>query len=190
MTEYQSVPGWETAGHGRRNAIAAIGAVAVVVVITLVVVLLVTQRSDGPVAVSLDPAAQVGADPFSPTVAVGDPVSLSVPAETVADLGLASPVTRPSCDGSGIVVLGSAVTPGRYAADVSSFLGRFPGSSYLRTDASCPSLRQAIRSTPSTGQPVTRPQRSARRSLQPAATRTASGSTPRRTPPERSTADA
>lgn len=58
------------------------------------------------------------------------------------DLGLSTPMTRPSCDGRGIVVLYSAVTPGAYAQEISSALAQYPGASYLRTDMSCPSLRQ------------------------------------------------
>lgn len=58
------------------------------------------------------------------------------------DLGLSVPMSRPSCDGRGIVVLYSAVTPGAYAQEISTALAQFPGSSYLRTDMACPSLRQ------------------------------------------------
>lgn len=57
------------------------------------------------------------------------------------DLGLAVPMTRPSCDGRGIVVLYSAVTPGAYAQEIASALAQNPGASYLRTDMACPSLR-------------------------------------------------
>ncbi|MGW4339131.1 protein kinase domain-containing protein [Rhodococcus koreensis] len=75
--------------------------------------------------------------------------SVSVPAAPAqrmprfGDLGLSVPMSQPSCDGTGIVVLGSAVTPGQYAEDVQSFLVEHPGASYLRTDQACPSLRQA-----------------------------------------------
>lgn len=58
------------------------------------------------------------------------------------DLGLATPMTRPSCDGRGIVVLYSAVTPGAYESEVRSALASNPGARYLRTDQACPSLRQ------------------------------------------------
>ena len=50
-------------------------------------------------------------------------------------------MSRPACDGRGIVVLYSAVTPGSYAQEIASALARFPGASYLRTDMACPSLR-------------------------------------------------
>lgn len=57
------------------------------------------------------------------------------------DLGLATPMTRPSCDGRGIVVLYSAVTPGAYESEIRTALANHPGSRYLRTDQACPSLR-------------------------------------------------
>lgn len=60
---------------------------------------------------------------------------------STGDLGLSTPMTRPVCDGRGIVVLYSAVTPGAYAQEISSALASYPGSSYLRTDMACPSLR-------------------------------------------------
>jgi serine/threonine-protein kinase len=59
-------------------------------------------------------------------------------------------MTRPTCDGLGIVVVGSAVTPGSYESDIQNFLNAHPGASYLRTDQSCPSLNQAT----SEGNPI------------------------------------
>ncbi|WP_328812302.1 DUF1942 domain-containing protein [Rhodococcus sp. NBC_00297] len=59
------------------------------------------------------------------------------------DLDLPTPMTVPSCDGTGIVVLYSATAPGSYEQEVSEQLSRNSGSRYLRTDNSCPSLRQA-----------------------------------------------
>lgn len=58
------------------------------------------------------------------------------------DLGLATPISFLHCDGQGIVVLGSVTTPGLYAAGVQRLLDAHPGAFYLRTDQSCPSLRQ------------------------------------------------
>ena len=52
-------------------------------------------------------------------------------------------MSHPPCDGTGIVVLGNAISPGHYRADVQRMLAAHPGASYLRTDESCPSLRQA-----------------------------------------------
>lgn len=58
-------------------------------------------------------------------------------------LNVSVPMSRPPCDGTGIVVLGSVTTPGRYAEGVKRLLDANPGASYLRTDQSCPSLRPA-----------------------------------------------
>jgi serine/threonine-protein kinase len=52
-------------------------------------------------------------------------------------------MSQPACDGTGIVVLGSVTTPGQYSEGVQRLLDANPGASYLRTDQSCPSLRQA-----------------------------------------------
>ena len=52
-------------------------------------------------------------------------------------------MTRPACDGTGIVVLFSAVNPTAYAAEVHEALDANPGAAYLRTDQSCSSLTQA-----------------------------------------------
>jgi serine/threonine-protein kinase len=57
-------------------------------------------------------------------------------------------MSHPACDGTGIVVVGSAVTPGSYDADVQRFLNSSPGAEYLRTDESCPSLRQSLNGNP------------------------------------------
>lgn len=59
-----------------------------------------------------------------------------------SDLGLSTEITQPACDGRGIVVLGSATTPGAYREDVSALLQQYSGSGYLRTDETCPSLAQ------------------------------------------------
>lgn len=64
-------------------------------------------------------------------------------APQTGDLGLAQPISRPTCDGQGIVILGSVTTPGLYAAGVQRLLDANPGAFYLRTDHTCPSLRPA-----------------------------------------------
>ncbi|MFC9355169.1 serine/threonine-protein kinase [Rhodococcus sp. NPDC057014] len=91
------------------------------------------------------PPADVRQAPAAPSTET--PVPAPVPSSPVTarpgDLGLSIPIAQPRCDGTGIVVVGSAVTPGQYAEDVQSFLVAHPGSSYLRTDQACPSLRQA-----------------------------------------------
>ncbi|MDG5481246.1 serine/threonine-protein kinase [Mycolicibacterium gadium] len=59
------------------------------------------------------------------------------------DLGLPTPISNPACNGQWIAVLGSVTTPGKYQSGVQALLDQHPGASYLRTDQSCPSLRQA-----------------------------------------------
>ena len=59
------------------------------------------------------------------------------------DLGLTTPISYPKCDGQGIVIFGSVTTPGLYPAGVQHLLDAHPGAFYLRTDQTCPSLRQA-----------------------------------------------
>lgn len=65
------------------------------------------------------------------------------PSSNNASLNVATPISRPACDGTGIVVLGSVTTPGQYSEGVKRLLDANPGASYLRTDQSCPSLRRA-----------------------------------------------
>jgi serine/threonine-protein kinase len=69
--------------------------------------------------------------------------ALRAPSAPSGDLGLAQPMSRPNCNGQGIVVLGSVTTPGQYAAGVQRLLAAHPGASYPRTDQTCPSLRAA-----------------------------------------------
>jgi serine/threonine-protein kinase len=62
------------------------------------------------------------------------------PAPAVVDLGLDVPRTAPTCDGRYIVLVGSAVTPGRYREDVAALLAASPGADYLLTEGSCGSF--------------------------------------------------
>ena len=41
------------------------------------------------------------------------------------------------------MILENVTTPGLYDSAIPQYLAKHPGSSYLRTDQSCPSLRQA-----------------------------------------------
>lgn len=67
------------------------------------------------------------------------------PVQGGGDLGLGQPISHPSCNGQGIVILGSVTTPGLYAAGVQRLLYEHPGAFYLRTDQTCPSLRRGQR---------------------------------------------
>lgn len=64
------------------------------------------------------------------------------PSAPSGDLGLPVRISVPLCNGMGIVVLGNVTTPGRYVEGIAALLRLHPGASYLRTDQSCPSLRQ------------------------------------------------
>ncbi|WP_029116402.1 serine/threonine-protein kinase [Mycobacterium sp. URHB0044] len=160
----------ETASAGGSNQItisrrvaAIAGGVAVLVVVGLVAFLgarLGQSPAEAPTAspqksTLIRPEPTVGPSRPQRTVTqTAPPVTVTKPGQPPAvpplppsrppgDLGLETPISSPSCDGQGIVVLGSVTTPGQYAAGVQRLLNVFPGSSYLRTDRSCPSLRQA-----------------------------------------------
>lgn len=77
----------------------------------------------------------------APSRAPASPPNASSPSS--GDLNLDQPMSRPSCNGQGIVVLGSVTTPGHYEGGVQRLLAAHPGASYLRTDQTCPSLRAA-----------------------------------------------
>lgn len=66
------------------------------------------------------------------------------------DLGIPGrPMQQPPCDGAYITVLASPIGTQATASGVASVLEQYPGSNYLRTDQTCPSL------TPSSdGQPI------------------------------------
>jgi serine/threonine-protein kinase len=108
-------------------------------------------------AVAAPPAAPLPAPSPARTVPAADPAAAgaAVPTSTPVvlspaaargegDLGLATPVTRPACDGQFITIVGSAVQPGSYPADVARLLSRHPGSAYLFAGASCSSLRARL----------------------------------------------
>ena len=50
---------------------------------------------------------------------------------------------RPACDGSFITHIAASTEPTTAAGAIRNNLLRYPGSSYLRTDQTCPSLRAA-----------------------------------------------
>ncbi|TCW19868.1 hypothetical protein EDD19_1373 [Dietzia cinnamea] len=146
---------------GRNTAVWVLGGIVVVLLLVLAarVGYLVASQDDQPTAAPgaapitapvatespVVPSAEAPSSPSAPTpqAAPAAPRAPAAPqpAATVGDLGLDTPMSRPACDGRGIVVLYSAVTPGSYAQEIASALARFPGASYLRTDMACPSLR-------------------------------------------------
>jgi serine/threonine-protein kinase len=66
----------------------------------------------------------------------------------VGDLGLSVPIANVSCTGQHLTLVNSATTPGAYEVEIASMLAEFPGSSYLRTDASCGALTQDLNGNP------------------------------------------
>jgi len=105
----------------------------------------------------VEPATVTVTAPPPVTVTAPPPVIITAPAPATivlpapapeyraayGDLGLSIPMTRPACDGLGIVLLFSSVSPGAYAAEIQQALDSYPGSSYLRTDQACSSLTQS-----------------------------------------------
>ncbi|MEV4150894.1 protein kinase [Amycolatopsis sp. NPDC049691] len=94
------------------------------------------------------PAASGSVPPASPpvtTTQVSVRTSVATRVASGADLGLATAMTTPACDGSFVVILGSAVTPAGYRADVQRFLDAHPGAGYLHAPSTgCGSLRQQV----------------------------------------------
>ncbi len=102
---------------------------------------------DTPASVATTPAQVVPTtSPPLPQTTAPPPVDTVAPASTVVpgDLGLAQPMTRPSCDDTYITVLISSLDPATDATAVGDALTRYPGSAYLKTIETCPSLRPSV----------------------------------------------
>lgn len=93
----------------------------------------------GPDPAETEATTTISSTPTTPTAAL---TTAGPRSPTGPDLGLSKPISYPACDGTGIVVLGNAVNPSTYRSEVQRYLDRWPDASYLRTDYSCPSLRQ------------------------------------------------
>ncbi|WP_153275414.1 serine/threonine protein kinase [Rhodococcus sp. P1Y] len=144
----------------RTTALIVVAVVAAVVVLAGIgfTVLRLVGGETGGVATAIDesltPTKAVNSAPSLKTTGSAPSVQQSVtsapPAPTPTlpaqpargDLGLTVPISVPACTGTGIVVIQSAVEPASYTQEISSALAANPGASYLRTDNSCPSLRQ------------------------------------------------
>lgn len=160
-------PGWtdrpapapHDPARSRNGMVWALGSLAAVLLVALAGVvsyLLASGGGTSPTAMTAPaPSSEPASEKRTVTVTSTPPVAPSSAETQVAtgtgtgtggavagDLGLSVPMARPACDGAGIVVLHSAVTPGAYAQEISSALAQYPGASYLRTDMACPSLRQ------------------------------------------------
>lgn len=65
------------------------------------------------------------------------------------DLGISgTPMRSPACDDDYITIIASAVGAQATAASVEAVLDGFPGSNYLRTDQTCPSLNPSVGGEP------------------------------------------
>ncbi|SED09476.1 serine/threonine protein kinase [Amycolatopsis tolypomycina] len=143
-------------GGGRRASkapwlVAAVALLALVAVAAWFTILKPSSQA-GTTTAGTTPRSTSSTPPPSPTppvtatttqVTVRTSVATSISAG--ADLGLATAMSTPACDGSFIVIFGSAVTPARYRADVQRFLAAHPGAAYLHAPTTgCGSLRQQL----------------------------------------------
>ncbi|MFZ2510138.1 MAG: serine/threonine-protein kinase [Gordonia sp. (in: high G+C Gram-positive bacteria)] len=94
------------------------------------------------------PAAVTTATTTTTTTTATTTAATTTAARPPGDLGLATPISTPPCDGRTVAFVYNATNPGTYAQEVDAALARFPGSSYLRTDQSCQSLRQSLDGNP------------------------------------------
>jgi serine/threonine-protein kinase len=91
-------------------------------------------------------------DPTDSTAPTTVPVTAAPgagPDAVPGDLGIAGrPMQQPSCDGSYITVIASALGDSATAGGIAGLLEQYPGSEYLRTDQTCPSLRADVDGAP------------------------------------------
>jgi len=86
------------------------------------------------------PSSATETAPPTPTDATS--ATPSAPVAGQDPLGLGVPMTSPPCDGTWVVIVGSATDPASYAEDVSQLLGIDPQVKYVLTEGACSSLRQ------------------------------------------------
>jgi serine/threonine-protein kinase len=100
--------------------------------------------SSTPTPSSLTPSSATTA---APATTSPPPVSMppAVAAPSGADLGLAEPMSVPTCDGTYVTFVGAAVEPARYRTDVQRLLANHPGARYLHSPTTgCGSLRRQL----------------------------------------------
>jgi serine/threonine-protein kinase len=103
------------------------------------------------------------AAPTAPAATVPPPTAAPAPTTTIAtsststtrapdgsgDLGVEGhPIRRPECNGDYITVIASAVGDDASGPGLGIVLDQYPGSNYLRTDVTCPSLTQSVDGEP------------------------------------------
>ncbi len=89
-------------------------------------------------------------DSIAPTTTVTTPpTTLPIAAIGFGDLAVPGvQISEPPCDDIYVAVAANAVDPTMYLQAVSAALTLYPGSSYLRTDQSCSSLRPDLNGNP------------------------------------------
>jgi hypothetical protein len=134
---------------------------ALVLVAAVVAIVLTNPEVDGTTASDSQPEQTAGvedpADTPAPAVstpggteeptsapATTDPVGTptATPSGGNDPLGLGVAMTSPACDGTWVVILGSATDPATHADDVTALLSSNPEAKYVLTEGACSSLRQ------------------------------------------------
>ena len=120
---------------------------------------LATSPTPLPSTSSTPPTAPSTTPPTTPTTAPPTTPTTAAPVTAAPDAGddavpgdLGVPgraMQQPACDGSFITVLASPIGDQATAGGVAAVLEQYPGSNYLRTDQTCPSLNPS-----SNGQPI------------------------------------
>ncbi len=110
-----------------RQAVGWLASGLTLVAVAVLLVVLVGRVSPGTNTDVPENPAQPTAEPTSEPAA--------------GDLGLSTPISNPPCTGQYVTFVGAAVTPGAYQSEVAQLLASYPGSSYLLSELSCPSLR-------------------------------------------------
>ena len=141
-----------TTAESRQPTTVAASTVATTVAIeTTVATTLPLGTSTAPtVAPTLTPAPTSAAtaaivDPAPAT----DPPPPTEPPRIAGDLGLATPMSQPACDGNYITVVSSIP-----AAQVAAILQTYPDAAYLRTETTCPSLSARFASGTHAGEQI------------------------------------
>ncbi|WP_448222907.1 serine/threonine-protein kinase [Gordonia iterans] len=130
--------------------LAGVAVIAVLALAGVLVWMFLSGNDPDSAAQPTDAAAAEPTDTTLTVTATASPPQTSTDRQTrpAGDLGLPVPISDPPCDGSTVAVVYNAVTPGAYAQEVGAALARYPGASYLRTDQSCRSLKQAENGNP------------------------------------------
>lgn len=142
-----SFTGTNTPPAARRGRLLLIAGGAAIVMLVGVIVIVVSNIGDGDTTTAQRTTSSSGRDSYGSGSHTTRTTATPTFPEVVRDasavaLNVRTPITQPACDGMGIVVLRNATTPGKYDMEIQRGLDSFPGASYLRTDHSCPSLRQ------------------------------------------------